>query len=134
MVAVQKDLVFGAHFSFQKAFCGLHNEEIVKGIAKFPFYDLVVEQIQIACKIIPLAVMFDVGDIRYDLLHRLLCFEFSVDLRKIFKKYMSISGLIIPIGMANSDTSIYDLSTANISRSILIVEFFIGQPFPNKTF
>lgn len=45
-----------------------------------------------------------------------------------------MSGLIIPIGMANSDTSIYDLSTANISRSILIVEFFIGHPFPNNTF
>ena len=73
MVAVQKDLVFGAHFSFQKAFCGLHNEEIVKGIAKFPFYDLVVEQIQIACKIIPLAA--------FDIL-----FSSDMDLRKIFKK------------------------------------------------
>ena len=69
MVAVQKDLVFGAHLSFQETFCGPHNKEIVKGIAEFPFHDLVVEQIQIARKIIPLAVMFDVGNIRYNLLH-----------------------------------------------------------------
>ena len=75
---MQKDLVFGAHLSFQETFCGPHNKEIVKGIAEFPFHDLVVEQIQIAHKIIPLAVMFDVGNIRYNLLHRLLCFEFSV--------------------------------------------------------
>ena len=70
--------MFGALFSFQKALCWLHNEEIVKSIAEFPFQNLVVEQIQIACKIIPLAVMFDVSNIRHNLLHRLLCFEFSV--------------------------------------------------------
>lgn len=72
MVAVQKDLVFGAHLSFQETFCGPHNKEIVKGIAEFPFHDLVVEQVQIARKIIPLAVMFDVGNIRYNLLHKKL--------------------------------------------------------------
>ena len=78
MVAVQKDLVFGAHFSFQEALSWFHNQEVVKGVAEFPFYDLVVEQIQLACKIIPLAVMFDISNIRHNLLHRLLCFEFSV--------------------------------------------------------
>ena len=52
--------MFGARLSFQETFCGPHNKEIVKGIAEFPFHDLVVEQIQIARKIIPLDVMFDV--------------------------------------------------------------------------
>ena len=70
--------MFGAHFSFQEALSWFHNQEVVKGVAEFPFYDLVVEQIQIACKIIPLAVMLDICNIGYNLLQRTISLKFPV--------------------------------------------------------
>ena len=54
---MQKDGAIGTLCFFKKSFCGTHNKEVIEGITEFIFKDLVIEEIQINSKVVPLALM-----------------------------------------------------------------------------
>ena len=68
LTAVQKDGVTGTLRFFKKPFCRSDNQQMIKRIAELPFYNFIVEQIQITDKLKPFAAVLDICDVRSNLL------------------------------------------------------------------